>query len=127
MFGEKTEDPSDDPQYIIKNDILNILMSSSQLARKVKELSMHLDSVERVADALSDVDTRNRLKQSAEQSRETLIKATFILRRQVNQLPPLHRQLADAIARTNEAENLDPLGKNWEMLGQGIVTTGSQH
>jgi hypothetical protein len=57
--------------------VADILASNAQLARTVKEFSKHLDSVDDIIDALSDTETRNRLKQLTKLSRETLTNATF--------------------------------------------------
>ena len=57
--------------------VADILASNAQLARTVKEFSKHLDSADDIIDALSDTETRNRLKQLTKLSLETLTNATF--------------------------------------------------
>jgi hypothetical protein len=56
---KKIEDPSG-PKTIVTITVVDILASSAQLARTVKELSMHFEAVDRVIDAINDTDTRNR-------------------------------------------------------------------
>jgi hypothetical protein len=73
---KKIEDPSG-PKTIVTITVVDILASSAQLARTVKELSMHFEAVDRVIDAINDTDTRNRLKLVTKLGRGRLTNATF--------------------------------------------------
>ena len=83
--------------------VADILASNAQLARTVKEFSKHLDSVDDIIDALSDTETRNRLKQLTKLSRETLTNATF--------------EFFQAIRKVAEAT----IRNSWTISSQGVA------
>jgi hypothetical protein len=108
LFGQKKIEDTSDPETIEIIAITDILASNARLARTVREISKHLDTVEYVFDALSDIDTRNRIKQAAKLTRERLTTAVLELSQQVRKLPALERVLAEAVARrTSQATNQD--------------------
>jgi hypothetical protein len=107
LFGQKKIEDASDPETIEIIAITDILASNARLARTVREISKHLDTVEYVFDALSDIDTQNRIKQAAKLTRERLTTAVLELSQQVRKLPALQRVLAEAVARRTQATNQD--------------------
>jgi hypothetical protein len=108
LFEQKKIEDTSDPETIETIAITDILASNARLARTVREISKHLDTVEYVFDALSDIDTQNRIKQAAKLTRERLKTAVLELSQQVRKLPALQRVLAEAVARrTGEATSQD--------------------
>jgi chromosome segregation ATPase len=75
-----------EPETRIATAVTTVLASSAQLDHTLKELSKHFDTIENAIDSIDDAETRNRLKQSTNLSRETLSEAMLKLSRQIGKL-----------------------------------------
>jgi hypothetical protein len=75
----------------IRVAIAQTISSTDLLARKIRELGVHLDNVDRVIDDLPDSKVRQALRDLAKVNRESLIAATRELALQVRKLPGLIR------------------------------------
>jgi hypothetical protein len=75
--------------------VADILTTSADLGRALKELSSRFDAVDRAVDALGDKETGNNCKQVMTLSREGLIKAIFELSGQIRKLPSLCARVED--------------------------------
>jgi hypothetical protein len=89
LFRQKKNENPSDPSTGVTIAVADILASSVQVGRTIKELSRHFDAVDRIIDAIGDTETRNRHEQSMKLSRETLTNATLELSRQIRKLPRL--------------------------------------
>jgi hypothetical protein len=69
------------PDTIVILAVTDILASHADLTLAIKALSGHLDALDHITDALSDSDTRARLKQEVRRSRESLTNAMLDLSR----------------------------------------------
>jgi hypothetical protein len=94
----KIENPPD-PKTIVAIAVASILSSKDHLARKVEELSNHLDSVSDTIDALGDTDPRNWVMHAAKLNRERLRKAMLELSQAAEKLSTIQQKLAQAVAR----------------------------
>jgi hypothetical protein len=79
LFGRKKIEGPSDPDAIITFAVTDILASCAELARTIKALSEHLDTLDHITDALSDSDTRACFKEVAKRSRESLANAMLDL------------------------------------------------
>jgi len=85
---QKKEKPLN-PNANLTIAVADILTSSADLGRALKEFSTHFDAMDRVVDALGDKETRDTCKQAMELNREALAKAIFELSREIRKLPSL--------------------------------------
>jgi hypothetical protein len=90
---EKTVGPSNHDTIVIFA-VSDILASHADLTLTIKAPSAHLDALDQITDALSDSDTRARLKQEVRRSRKSLTNAML-------DLSPIGRQFARASAFHN--------------------------
>jgi hypothetical protein len=70
-------------EICISTAVTNILALTRRLGHTVKELSKQFEAIEAAIDTIDDTETRNRLKESTELSRETLSKAVLKLSQQI--------------------------------------------
>jgi hypothetical protein len=69
--------------------VTDILTTSADLGRALKELSARFDAMDYSVDALGDKETRHSCKQAMKLSREALAKSIFELSREIRKLPSL--------------------------------------
>ena len=94
----KIENPPD-PKTIVAIAVASILSSKDDLARKVEELSKHLDAVGYTIDALGDTDPQNWVLCAARLNRDKLTKAMLELSQAAEKLSTIQQELAEAVAR----------------------------
>lgn len=89
MFYEETNNGATDA---VRISVTNIMVSSAQLVRVVKQLSRHLDAVDQVVETLEHTGTRARLMHLSKTSRECLMHGVVELCQQLRKMPELQRQ-----------------------------------
>ena len=75
-----------EPGTRIAAAVTSVLALNEQMSRKVKDLSKHFDSIENAIDTIDDTETRTRLRESINLSREAMSKAMLKLSRQIGTL-----------------------------------------
>jgi len=82
---KKVEDPAD-PETTATIAVANILFSNAQLARSIKELSIHIEALDRAIDAISDTNTRRQLKRMLKLACEGLTNAILKWSQEIRRL-----------------------------------------
>jgi hypothetical protein len=91
---QKKENPLN-PNADLTIAVANILTTSADLGRALKELSARFNAMDWAVDALGNEETRASCKHAMTLSREGLIKATLELSREIRKLPSLCPRIED--------------------------------
>ena len=98
LFEQVTVEGPDDPRTRVTIAVTEIMASNAQLERRIKELSMHLDAIDIVIDALGEAGSQERLLQLTKNNREALMHASRELSENVRMLLALRNNFVNELS-----------------------------